>query len=276
MSAQLPEAFAKLLPDFNAGSVALVGAGPGDPGLLTLKAIHFLQHADVVLYDALIDDAILALAPADAELEYVGKKAGKPSCSQILICRRLVNLALAGKRVVRLKGGDPFVFGRGGEEILALREANIEVHIVSGVTAGIGGIAQAGIPLTHRGVNRGAIILTGSDKRGQLTDFNWQALAASELPLVFYMGFNHRVEIARHLLAGGAKRNLPVAVVIAASTEKQRVVEITLSQMVAGSEIDLQGDPAILVIGEIVSLRHQLLPSLPAEAEFFQHAAQVV
>lgn len=264
MTAKMP--FQSLFPPFEGGDVALVGAGPGDPGLLTLKAAYFIQHAEVVLYDALVDDTILQLAAPGAVLEYVGKKAGMPSCSQELICRRLVVLAKSGKRVVRLKGGDPFVFGRGGEELLALLQNGVVVHTVAGVTAGIGGIASAGIPLTHRGVNSGAIFVTGSDKRGALTDLNWPALAGSGLPLVVYMGFGHRQQIARNLIAASVAPALPAAVVIAASTPRQRVVETTLGEIANGDEIQLNGEPAILVIGEIVGLRQQFVQTLPQYA----------
>src|ERR1700686_5729205 len=149
------------LPDFAAGSVWLVGSGPGDPGLLSLLALHALQHADTVVYDALVDPAILKLARRGAALDYAGKRGGKPSPQQPDITERLIRLARAGQRVLRLKGGDPFVFGRGGEEALALAGAAIPFRIVPGITAAIGGLAYAGIPATHRDINSAIAFVTG-------------------------------------------------------------------------------------------------------------------
>src|ERR1051326_2358850 len=158
------------LPELAPGSVWLVGAGPGDPGLLSLLAVHALRQADVVVYDALVDQRVLALARRGAELDYAGKRGGRPSPQQPDISLRLVKLARAGKRVLRLKGGDPFVFGRGGEEGRALAAAGIPFRIVPGITAGIGGTAAAGIPLTHRGVARSVVFATGQDSARDLAD----------------------------------------------------------------------------------------------------------
>src|SRR6266853_1542650 len=154
------------LPDFTPGSVWLVGAGPGDPGLLSALALHALDRADVVVYDALVDPRILALAPAGAQLDYAGKRGGRPSPSQPDISARLIRLAREGRRVLRLKGGDPCVFGRGGEEALALAEAAIPFRIVPGITAGIGGLAYAGIPVTHRDINSAVTFVTGHSSCG--------------------------------------------------------------------------------------------------------------
>lgn len=260
----LPPTLRAALPEFAPGEVALVGAGPGDPSLLTARALHFLGQADVVLHDRLVDTAVLALAPAQARLEDVGKRAGQPSCSQTLIERRLINLARAGRRVLRLKGGDPFVFGRGGEELLALAAAGIRCHLVPGITAGIGGMACAGIPLTHRGSATGAILLTGSDGGGGLPPLDWQALADSGLPLVIYMGYRRRRAIAGRLLSAGARGDLPAAIVSAASGARQQVREMTLAALAQDRQPLPGDDPALLVIGDTVALRRALLPAISA------------
>src|SRR5882724_7115242 len=165
------------LPKFESGSVWLAGAGPGDPGLITALGIHALQHADVVLYDALIDATLLTLARPRAELIYAGKRAGRRSCKQTDISRTLVSLARRGKRVLRLKGGDPLVFGRGAEEALALAASRVPFRIVPGVTAGIGGLAYAGIPVTHRDTNHVVTFLTRHGNDGKLPTLDWHAIA---------------------------------------------------------------------------------------------------
>src|SRR5215470_6639453 len=166
------------LPELTRGSVWLVGAGPGDPGLLSLLALHALRQADAVVYDALVDRRILALARADAELDYAGKRGGRPSPQQPDITLRLIKLARKGKRVLRLKGGDPLVFGRGGEEALALAAAGIPFRIVPGITAGIGGLAYAGIPTTHRDTNSAVAFLTGHNSEGGPPGgIDWAAVA---------------------------------------------------------------------------------------------------
>ena len=166
------------LPDFLPGSVWLVGAGPGDPGLLSVLALHALHHADIVVYDALVDPRILALAPPGATLDYAGKRGGRPSPSQPDISARLIRLAQEGRRVLRLKGGDPCVFGRGGEEALALAEAGVPFRIVPGITAGIGGLAYAGIPVTHRDVNSAVTFVTGHSSDGAVPNgVDWEAIA---------------------------------------------------------------------------------------------------
>src|SRR3954449_842809 len=202
------------LPDFTPGSVWLVGAGPGDPGLLSALALHALDRADVVVYDALVDPRILALAPAGAQLDYAGKRGGRPSPSQPDISARLIALARQGKRVLRLKGGDPCVFGRGGEEALALAEARIPFRIVPGITAGIGGLAYAGIPVTHRDVNSAVAFITGHDASGLGPDsVNWAALAQGAPVLVIYMALKHIEPITARLMAAGRQSSEPVAVV---------------------------------------------------------------
>src|SRR5580700_8299721 len=192
------------LPEFMPGSVWLVGAGPGDPGLLSALALHALDHADTVVYDALVDRRILALARLGAGLDYAGKRGGRPSPSQPDISARLVQLARDGKRVLRLKGGDPCVFGRGGEEALALAEANVPFRIVPGVTAGIGGLAYAGIPVTHRDIASAVTFVTGHDRAGAMPEgVDWAAIARGSPVIVLYMALNHLGRIAERLIAAG-------------------------------------------------------------------------
>ncbi|HKX11327.1 MAG TPA: uroporphyrinogen-III C-methyltransferase [Stellaceae bacterium] len=240
-------------PDLAPGSVWLVGAGPGDPGLLSLLALHALRQADVVVYDALVDRRVLALARAGAELDYAGKRGGQPSPQQPDISLRLIKLARAGKRVLRLKGGDPFVFGRGGEEALALAAAGIPFRIVPGITAGIGGLAYAGIPTTHRDTNSAVTFVTGHASDGEVPDgLDWDALARMPV-LVLYMALKHLDVIARRLMSAGKPGDEPVAIVSKAATPDQRVVETTLARAAADAE-GLE-PPAVIAIGPVVRLR---------------------
>src|SRR5580698_3148369 len=188
------------LPAFEPGSVWIAGAGPGDPGLVTLLGAHAISHADVVLYDALLNTSLLKLAGADAELVFVGKRKGARPTRQSEISARLVALAQENKRVLRLKGGDPFVFGRGGEEALALAQAGVPFRVVPGVTAGIGGLAYAGIPVTHRDTNHAVTFVTGHGSDGKLPDLDWKAVAHGAPTLVFYMALAHADAIAHHLI----------------------------------------------------------------------------
>jgi uroporphyrin-III C-methyltransferase len=243
-------------PDFAPGSVWLVGAGPGDPGLLTLHAAHALALADAVVYDALVGDGVLALARPGALLEYAGKRGGRPSPRQPDITGRLVRLARQKKRVLRLKGGDPFVFGRGGEEGLALAEAGIPFRVVPGVTAGIGGPAYAGIPVTHRDTNHAVTFVTGHDATGGLPgSVDWAALACGSPVIVLYMAIKHLDGIARHLMAGGRAADEPVAIVARATTPDQRVLVTTLGRAAADAAADGVGAPAVVVVGPVVRLR---------------------
>lgn len=245
------------MPVLDAGWVWLVGAGPGDPGLLTLHALNALAQADTLVYDALVDDRILDLANPRAERIYAGKRGGRPSPKQRSISNRLVELARQGRRVVRLKGGDPFVFGRGGEEALDLVDAGIPFRVVPGITAGIGGLAYAGIPATHRDVNSAVTFITGHGVTGEVPDgLNWGALATGAPVLIFYMALKHIQQIADRLIAGGRSPRDPVAIVSKAATREQHVVTATLeTASAAASGID---PPAIVVIGEVVSLRPAL------------------
>ena len=241
------------------GSVWLVGAGPGDPGLLTLHAANALQQADVIVHDALVNAECLSLAHLGASLEFAGKRGGKPSHKQRDISLRLVELARAGNRVLRLKGGDPFVFGRGGEEALTLVEHGIPFRIVPGITAGIGGLAYAGIPVTHREINHAVTFLTGHDSSGLVPDrVNWEGIAKGSPVIVMYMAMKHIGQIATNLIAAGRSPQEPVAFVCNAATSAQQVLETTLA--CAEADVAAAGiePPAIVVVGEVVRLRPSL------------------
>ena len=242
------------LPDFPPGQVWLVGAGPGDPGLLSALALHALAHADVVVYDALVDPRILNLARLGAALDYAGKRGGRPSPSQPDISARLVRLAEAGNRVLRLKGGDPCVFGRGAEEALALVGAGIPFRIVPGITAGIGGLAYAGIPVTHRETNSAVTFVTGHNSDGAVPDgLDWGAIARGAPVLVLYMALKHLPNIGDRLIGGGRTPGEPVAIVSRATTPEQHVLVSTLGDVV-GASVGSQ-TPAIIVVGEVVHMR---------------------
>lgn len=247
------------LPDLEPGSVWLVGAGPGDAGLLTLLAIHGLRQADVVIHDALVSPDCLKFARAGALIEYAGKRGGKPSPKQRDISLRLVELARAGKRVVRLKGGDPFVFGRGGEEALTLVEHKISFRVVPGITAGIGGLAYAGIPVTHREMNHAVTFLTGHDSSGVVPDrINWAGIAAGSPVIVMYMAMKHIGQIAANLIEAGRSPDEPVAFVCNAATSAQVVLESTLAGAQADAVAAGLQPPAIVVVGHVVRLRGSL------------------
>ncbi|EFM57212.1 uroporphyrinogen-III C-methyltransferase [Brucella inopinata] len=244
------------LPVMEPGHVWLVGAGPGDPGLLTLHAVNALQQADVIVYDALVDDSCLSLKNATATLEYAGKRGGKPSPRQRDISLRLVELARQGKKVLRLKGGDPFVFGRGAEEALTLVEYHVPFRIVPGVTAGVGGLAYAGIAATHRDINQAVTFLTGHDATGAIPDgVDWAGIARSSPVIVMYMAMKHIGLIAGRLIEAGRSPDEPVAFVCNASLPDQTVLETTLGR--AAIEVEAAGlqPPAIVVVGEVVRLR---------------------
>jgi uroporphyrin-III C-methyltransferase len=247
------------LPEFQPGSVWLVGAGPGEPGLLSLLALHALQQADVVVYDALVDGRILDLARAGAARDFAGKRGGKPSPQQPDISERLVRLAREGKRVLRLKGGDPFVFGRGGEEALALAAAQIPFRIVPGITAAIAGLAYAGIPATHRDINSAVTFVTGHASDGEVpAGLDWTALAQGAPTLVFYMALKHLDTIAARLMAAGRPADEPVAVVSKATTPAQRVLVTTLARVAADTAAAAIEPPAIVAVGAAVRLRESL------------------
>jgi uroporphyrin-III C-methyltransferase len=251
---------ASFLPVFEPGSVWLVGAGPGDPGLLTLHAVHALRTADIVVYDALVNDAILQFAGSDVALEFAGKRGGKPSPTQRAITDRLIALARMGKRVLRLKGGDPFVFGRGGEEALALVAEGVPYRVIPGVTSGLGGLAYAGIPATTRDTNHAVILATGHCAPDAEGGVDWAALARTGAPIVLYMAMSNLGEIALALQDGGLSPHTPVAVVTEATTPRQRVLVTTLGGAKDEAERRGFGAPAIVAIGAIVALREVLAP----------------
>ncbi|HJV28396.1 MAG TPA: uroporphyrinogen-III C-methyltransferase [Aromatoleum sp.] len=240
-----------------AGHVYLVGAGPGDPELLTLRGARLIAGADAVVYDNLVSPAIVDMAPAAAERHYVGKKASDHTLPQEEINLLLVRLAQAGKRVVRLKGGDPFIFGRGGEEMEVLVEAGVTVEVVPGVTAAAGVAAYAGIPLTHRDHARSVVFTTGFLKDGAL-DLDWPMLARRGQTLVIYMGISRLGEICQQLVAHGLPAETPVGVVERGTTQAQRVAVgtlATLADVVAESGIR---PPALTIVGDVVSLYPRL------------------
>lgn len=252
----IPPLFWESLPILAPGWVWLVGGGPGDPGLVTALGLKALAGADVILHDALIDERLLALARPDAEMIYAGKRAGVKSCKQDEICDELVRQAKAGKRVLRLKGGDPFVFGRGGEEAQALARAGVPFRIVPGITAGIGGLAYAGIPVTHRDTNHAVTFITGHGSDGKLPHLDWGRVAKSAPTLVFYMGRKFAGEIADVLIAGGRAADEPAAIVANAARPDQSVTVTTLGGLAEAAE----RSPAlsIIVIGENVRLAEEL------------------
>lgn len=230
------------------GDVALVGAGPGDPELLTVKAARLLAEADVVVYDALVGDGILDLARPDAERIDVGKRPGT-GVAQDLINVLLVQLARDGKRVVRLKGGDPFVFGRGGEEAVVLAEHGISCEIVPGITSAIAAPAAAGVPVTYRGLSASFTVVTGHRQDGE-SPVQWHALAQAGGTIVVLMGVAQRSEIAAALMAGGLSADTPVAAVGSATTGRQRTVRCTLGTL---AETEVRS-PATIVIGAVAAL----------------------
>ncbi len=252
-----------LLPDHNwpvlePGWVWLCGAGPGDPGLLTLHALNALRQADVVIYDALVQQDILVWAP-QAEHIYAGKRGGKPSAKQRDISLRLVDLAREGKRVLRLKGGDPFVFGRGGEEAQTLVQHGIQIRIIPGVSAGIGGLAYAGIPVTHRDVNQSVTFVTGHDQSGNATgSLDWPSISKGSQVIVIYMGMKHIAHITEQLVAAGRSLHEPVAIVSSATTDDQRVLETTLGQAVEDIATHGMEPPSIICVGQSVLMRQVL------------------
>ena len=233
------------------GFVYLVGAGPGDPELLTLKAVKAIGRAEVVLADDLVGPGVLAYAPAGARIVHVGKRGGCRSTPQEFIERLMVAEARAGRIVVRLKGGDPMLFGRGGEECAALAEAGIPFEVVGGITAGFAAANALGIPLTHRGLCHGVILVTGHEREGETTD--WAALVRTGLPLVIYMGVARAAAIQQALLDAGMDPATPAAVVSSASRPAERRLRTHLADL--SRELRASGlpSPAIMVVGTVVA-----------------------
>ncbi|UNK28479.1 siroheme synthase CysG [Serratia plymuthica] len=241
-------------PAEESGEVVLVGAGPGDAGLLTLKGLQQIQQADVVVYDRLVSDEIMTLVRRDAERIFVGKRAGHHCVPQEQINRILLEQAQQGKRVVRLKGGDPFIFGRGGEELETLADANIPFSVVPGITAASGCSAYSGIPLTHRDHAQSVRLVTGHAKSDGGLD--WATLAAGQQTLVFYMGLTQAADIQCQLIAHGMPTTTPVALVENGTSCRQRVIEGELNQL--GTLAQQAASPSLIIVGSVVSLRSKL------------------
>ncbi|MBO6701752.1 MAG: uroporphyrinogen-III C-methyltransferase [Pseudomonadales bacterium] len=239
------------------GEVYLVGAGPGDPDLLTLRALQLMQKAEVVLYDNLVSPRVLDRVRRDAEMEFVGKRSGYKSTSQEDINDLLVRLAKDGKRVLRLKGGDPFIFGRGGEEIQKLIEGNIPFQVVPGITAASGCAAYAGIPLTHRELSQSVRFVTGHPKDGKV-DLPWQEFVHPMETVVFYMGLGGLATICQQLMNAGREASTPVAIVSKGTTPEQQVLKGTLESMpglVARTQIQT---PTLIIVGDVVNFSAQI------------------
>ena len=237
------------------GRVSLVGAGPGDPGLLTRRAAQRLRQADLVLYDALVGDAVLALARRARRFS-VGKRAGRPSMRQEAIHALMIRAARAGQQVVRLKGGDPFVFGRGGEEALALRAAGIAVDVVPGVSSAVAAPALAGIPVTHRGLASSFAVIAGHAAESYEPVLD--TLSPGAMTLVFLMGLAHRRDIAGALVARGWRASTPVAILLSASCGDAEVWTGTLGSVARGAGPDATARPGTIVVGDVVAVRQQL------------------
>ncbi|MBC3766243.1 siroheme synthase CysG [Neptunicella marina] len=250
-------------PNDNQGCVYLVGAGPGDADLLTFKALRLMQQADLVVYDRLVSQEILELVRRDAEKIYVGKKASLHSVPQDEINQLLVDAAKQGKRVVRLKGGDPYIFGRGGEEVQTLVEQSIAFEVVPGITAATGASCYAGIPLTHRDHAQSVVFATGHLKDNTI-DLDWQALVQNQQTLVFYMGLTGLNVISQKLIEHGMPASMPIALVQSATTAQQKVVTGTLETIVQRVEEAGITPPALIIVGTVVSLHDTLAPALPS------------
>ncbi len=239
------------------GEVYLVGSGPGDPDLLTFRALRLMQRADVVLYDSLLSPDILALVSPEAERIHVGKRADRHTLAQDRINQRMVELARAGRRVLRLKGGDPFVFGRGGEEIAELAAAGIDFQVVPGVTAANGCAAYAGIPLTHRDHAQSVIFVTGHLQAGELK-LGWAELARPGQTVVFFMGRRNLELICQRLREHGLADDWPAAMIIDGTTARQTIIAGTLSDLPARVAAEPAAGPALLIVGEVVRLHDKL------------------
>jgi uroporphyrin-III C-methyltransferase / precorrin-2 dehydrogenase / sirohydrochlorin ferrochelatase len=246
------------------GQVAIVGAGPGDPDLLTLKALQRLQDADVIIHDRLIGPDILDYARRDADFIDVGKTPGRHGHSQDEINALLAHHAGQGKRVVRLKGGDPFIFGRGGEEQAYLKARGITVDIVPGITAALGCASAGGIPLTHRGTAQAVTLLTGT-AGGSLPDLDWTAIAATRATLAVYMGVGTAGALRHNLIAAGADRATPVAIIENGTLDSERITTGRLDELGALVESNAVRAPALLIIGEVVSVAAEAVNPAPAD-----------
>ncbi len=243
-------------PAMKPGEVWLVGAGPGGPGLVSLLAYHALGQADVIVHDALVSPDLLALAPKSTQRLFAGKRGGQPSPKQADISLQLIELAKAGKRVLRLKGGDPFMFGRGGEEAGALVRAGVPFRVVPGISAGLGGLAYAGVPITHRDTNQSVLFLTGHDEAGAVPGaIDWQAAAHAAPVIVMFMAVKHLATIAEKLLHAGRDPDDRLALVSHAATPLQSVIETTLGEAQSLTDVPT---PAVVVLGPVSAYRQSL------------------
>ena len=245
--------------DFSPGRVFLIGAGPGDPELLTLKAVRLIQEADVVVHDRLVSDEIMALIPAGVRRIDVGKMAGHHKLPQTEINALLVALARDGQRVARLKGGDPLIFGRGSEEAAVLRAAGIPVEYVPGITAAQGAAASTGVPLTHRGLATGVRYVTGHRAKDARLDLDWASLASQDTTLVVYMGVANIAEIAFQLMRHGMAASMPVLAVASATTRREQRILSTLGSVAADMAAVAPEVPVLFVIGRVVALYDEIV-----------------
>ena len=240
------------------GFVSLVGAGPGDADLMTVKALRLLQQADVVVYDRLVSAEILALIPADISRVSVGKEVGKHCVPQEQINEIIISLAKAGRKIVRLKGGDPYMFGRGGEEVLALKKHHIDFEVVPGITAASGCSAYSGIPLTHRGMSRRVQFITGHFNDNEPLDLNWQSIADPDSTLVIYMGLSNLPLAVHSLIDAGLPASTPAAAIQNGTTPSQQRLITTLGQLVDAIRQKQLQAPVMIIIGQVVSLADEL------------------
>jgi uroporphyrin-III C-methyltransferase/precorrin-2 dehydrogenase/sirohydrochlorin ferrochelatase len=239
------------------GEVFLVGTGPGDPELLTVKAHRLIREAEVVLYDNLVSEEIMALLPPGAERIYVGKKRADHAMRQEAINELLVSLARTGKRVLRLKAGDPFIFGRGGEEIETLSASGVRFEVVPGITAALGAASYAGIPLTHRDYAQSCVFVTGNTQDGAL-HVDWAAIVRPRQTVVIYMGFQNLDELCSELVAHGLAPTTPAAMIQQATTSAQRVVSADLATLADRAHEAGLKPPTLIIVGEVVRLRDRL------------------
>jgi uroporphyrin-III C-methyltransferase len=249
-------------PDMRPGEVWLVGAGPGDPRLLTVMAIHALRSADTIVHDALVDRRILRLARSGAELHFAGKRGGRPSPHQRDINELIVAEARKQRRVLRLKGGDPFVFGRGGEEAAALVHAGIPFRVVPGLTSGLAAPALAGIPATTRETNHAVILAAGHRADEDNAGREWEALAATGQPIILYMALAQLDKITAAFLRGGLAPETPATIISHATSDDERILETRLGDLAADARAHAVDAPAIIVIGANAGLRAVLGPGM--------------
>jgi uroporphyrin-III C-methyltransferase len=249
-------------PDFPPGEVWLAGAGPGDPGLLTLHALHALRTADDIVHDALVDPRILELAGNQAKLIFAGKRGGKPSAQQGDINELLIERARMRRRVLRLKGGDPFVFGRGGEEALALTRAGIRFRIIPGITSGLAAAALAGIPATMRETNHAVILVAGSRAADGTSAAEWEKLARTGQPIIVYMPMANLPEIMSAFQRGGMTDDTPTVIISSSTSAEERIVETSLGMAAADAAAQAIRAPAIVIVGANAAMRRQLVSNM--------------